>query len=106
MATAARRAETSSFARERNHSIQPTAVAVDTQESVREDSAIEERTELTLDEARHDPFLDTRMCQPSLEVVLAIVVSGSRWGQDATRIEFPRHNASMCSRPERRPGTI
>ena len=101
---------------------------MDAQEPVRGDSTVEEGAELTLDEARDDPLLDTRMGQPSLEVVLdyaiescrlgaargvfgrrpclaglshkAIVVPGSRRGQDATRIEFPRNNASRYSRPK------
>jgi len=93
---------------------------VDAQEAVREDSAIEERTELALDESRHDPFLDKGMCQPGFEVVLdhsvenrrrgatrgvvrrgrrltgcsheVIVVPGSGLDHEAKRIEFPPHN--------------
>jgi hypothetical protein len=58
------RAETSSFAEEGNHTIQPTAVAVNAHESVCGDSAIEERVEFALDEVWHAAFLDPRMRQP------------------------------------------
>jgi len=53
---------------------------VEAQKAVGEDSAIEEGTELTLDEARHDTVLDTGIRQPSLEVVLDYAVENRRLG--------------------------
>jgi hypothetical protein len=99
---------------------------VETQETVREDTALEERTELALDEPRHDTFLRAGIRQPGLEVTLdyavenrrlgmargvfgrlhrltgfsheAIVVPESCRDQEAERIEFPRCNArGACS---------
>ena len=70
MPTAARRAKTAPFTRERHHPIQATAVAVNAQESVRKNSAVQEGAQLTLDEAWKDSFPDAGICQPGLEVML------------------------------------
>ena len=120
MSTAARRTEPPSLARERNHTIQAAIVAVDTEETVGEDSTIEKGAELALDEARDGPLLAARVSEPGLQMMLdypiegsrlrtargvfggplrksgfshmAIVVSGSSRAQQVMGIEFPRHN--------------
>ena len=96
------------------------SVAVNAKETVCENSTVEERTELMLDEAWNGPFVDPRVSEPGLQVMLdhpiegcrlgtargvcgrlyrltafsheAIVVSGSLLGQETKGIEFPRHN--------------
>jgi hypothetical protein len=120
MSTATRRTESPSFARERNRTIQTAIVTVDTEETVGEDSTIEEGAELPLDEARDGPLPDARVSEPGLQMMLdhpiegsrlrtargvfggplrlsefshvAIVVSGSGRAQQVMGIEFPRHN--------------
>jgi len=52
----------------------------DAQEPVGQDPAIEERAELTLDEAGHDSFPETGLFQPRLEVVLDYAIEGRRLG--------------------------
>jgi hypothetical protein len=90
MATAARRAETTPFTRERNRPIQATAVAMNAQESVREDSAVQEGAELTLDEAWKDLFPDAGICQPGFEVMLDYAIESRRLG--AARGVFGRRS--------------
>ncbi len=61
VAPSARGAEASPLAGEGNHAIQPAAVAMQPQKTVRRDSAIEELAEFAFDEARHCPFPGTRL---------------------------------------------
>ena len=80
LATAARGAEASPLARERNRTVQSTVVAVKAQKTVGENPAIEEGTELALDEVRDDTILDSGIRQPGLEVVLDDAVENCRLG--------------------------
>ena len=93
---------------------------MEAKETVGEDSAVEERAKLTLDEARNAALLPARVREPGLQVLLdhpiedcrlgmargvvgrrycltgfsheTIVVSGSCQDQGAEDIEFPRDN--------------
>ncbi len=98
MPTAARRAKTATLTRERHHPIQATAVAMNAQESVREDSAVQEGAQLPLDEAWKDSFPDAGIGQPTLKVMLDHAVQRRRLG--AARGVFGRRTCLAGSSHE------
>jgi len=98
MPTAARRAKTATLTRERHYPIQATAVAMNAQESVRQDSAVQEGTELALDEAWEGTFPGAGDCQPDLEVILDDAIERRRFG--AARGVFGRQSCLAGSSHE------
>ena len=55
---------------EGDEAIVAAGVAVEPKEAVGEDSTVEEGTQLTFDEARHAPLLNTCITEPGFQMVL------------------------------------